>query len=45
MLLIFLIGSRLLKIRVPQWVLPLPGYAIGGIASFWFVTRLLDIVA
>ena len=45
LLLVYYIAVRLMKIKLPSWSLSLPGYAIGGMASFWFITRLLDIVA
>lgn len=44
LLLIYYLAIRLLKVKLPDWSLPLPGYAIGGMAAFWFITRLLDIV-
>jgi len=34
-----------LKWRRTPWISAGPGYAIGSLASFWFITRLLDIVA
>lgn len=39
---LFLIAGKLVRHR-PLTVRVVPGYAIGGIASFWFITRLLDI--
>lgn len=44
LLLLYFLAVRLLKIKLPSWAVSIPGYAIGGMASFWFITRLLDIV-
>ena len=38
------IFNKALKMTVPSWSNLAMGYAIGSIASFWFVTRLFDIV-
>ncbi len=45
LLLLYFLVIRLMKIKMPRWAVEIPGYAIGGMASFWFITRLLDIVA
>ena len=34
------LAARRLQIHWPAWVEPLPAYAIGTIASFWFLERL-----
>jgi len=29
-----------LKVRWPKWAIPVPGYLIGSLATFWFIERL-----
>ena len=44
LLLLYYLAVRMIKLKIPRWATEVPGYAIGGMASFWFITRLLDIV-
>lgn len=37
-------SARALEVRWPRWTLPIPAYAIGGIASFWFIVRMAMII-
>jgi hydrogenase/urease accessory protein HupE len=35
----FVFSLRTLEIRWPAWTRPVPAYAIGSVASFWFIQR------
>ncbi len=39
--LVVLAVVRQLKIRWPMWIQPVPAYAIGSIAAFWFIGRVV----
>ena len=37
-------AHRTVEVRMPQWSDPVPAYAIGAIASFWFLSRIAKII-